>query len=83
MALYWVVETSFSAYTLLLSVAIISSWFPELEEFAIIRYVRFCTEPYLALFRRWIPPLGVIDISPIAAFIMLKIVAGIILGMLV
>jgi YggT family protein len=66
----------------MLSIAIISSWFPELEEFKVIKFIRFYTDPYLNFFRRWIPPLGMLDVSPIVAFIALRIIEAIVKGIL-
>ena len=37
-------------------------------------------EPSLSLFRRFIPPLGPIDISPMIAILVLQIVGGLIIG---
>ncbi len=39
---------------------------------AIIGFLRDVTEPYLALFRRFIPPIGPVDISPIVAILLLQ-----------
>jgi YggT family protein len=41
---------------------------------AIIGFLRDVTEPYLGLFRRFIPPIGPVDISPIVAILLLSIV---------
>lgn len=43
-------------------------------------FLRDVTEPYLGLFRRFIPPIGPIDVSPIVAIIVLQIVGGLIIG---
>ena len=53
---------------------IIGSWFPEFRFHPIMRFIAHYTDPYLNLFRRIIPPLGMIDISPIFAFIALRLV---------
>ena len=45
---------------------------------AIIGFLREVCEPYLGFFRRFIPPLGPIDLSPIVAIFVLQIVGGII-----
>lgn len=82
MTLYVIVHWIFSLYTMMLVVNIFSSWFRELDQFTVIRFVKFYTEPYLALFRRIIPPIGVLDISPILAFFALRILEGCILGVL-
>ena len=47
---------------------------------AVLGFLRDVSEPYLGLFRRFIPPLGPIDISPIIAILVLQIVGGIIIG---
>jgi YggT family protein len=41
---------------------------------AVLDFLRDVSEPYLRLFRRFIPPIGPIDISPIVALLVLQIV---------
>jgi YggT family protein len=80
--LYRVVDDLFTAYIVMLAVAIISSWFPELEDFKVIKFIRYYTDPYLNFFRRRIPPLGMLDVSPIVAFFALQIIEAIVKGIL-
>ncbi|MEW9667330.1 YggT family protein [Ammoniphilus sp. 3BR4] len=47
---------------------ILLSWLPQLQENRFAQFLYNITEPYLAVFRRFIPPLGMIDLSPIVAF---------------
>ena len=47
---------------------------------AVMTFLRDVSEPYLRIFRRFIPPIGPIDISPIVAIIVLQIVGSIIIG---
>ncbi len=47
---------------------------------AVLTFLRDVAEPYLRIFRRFIPPIGPIDISPIVAIIVLQIVGSIIIG---
>ena len=47
---------------------------------AVLGFLRDVCEPYLAIFRRFIPPLGPIDISPIVAILVLQIVGGLIVN---
>jgi YggT family protein len=42
-------------------------------------FLRDVVEPYLGLFRRFIPPIGPIDISPIAAILVLQIVGQVLI----
>ncbi len=44
---------------------------------AILNFLREVCEPYLRPFRRFIPMIGPIDISPIVAIFVLQIVGGI------
>jgi YggT family protein len=62
-------------YTWLILARIVGSWFPSIARHKLMRFVAVYTDPYLNLFRRWIPPIGgVLDLSPILAFIGLRIV---------
>ena len=47
---------------------------------AVMTFLRDVAEPYLRIFRRFIPPLGPIDISPIVAILVLQIVGRLIIG---
>lgn len=57
---------------IMLFARIISSWFPQAQGHPIIGFIAFYTDPYLNFFRRIIPPLGMIDLSPIVAFFALQ-----------
>ena len=46
--------------------------------YAVLGFLRDVCEPYLSIFRRFIPPLGPIDISPIVGILVLQIVGGLI-----
>ena len=47
---------------------------------AVLTFLRDVSEPYLSIFRRFIPPIGPLDISPIVAILVLQIVGNIIIG---
>ncbi|HEV2785748.1 MAG TPA: YggT family protein [Solirubrobacteraceae bacterium] len=49
---------------------------------AILGFLRDVTEPYLGLFRRFIPPIGPVDVSPIVAILVLQIVGFFIIGLI-
>ena len=46
---------------------------------AVLGFLRDVSEPYLGLFRRFIPPIGPVDISPIVAILVLRFVGGFII----
>lgn len=60
-------------YSLALIVYILMSWFPNARETGFGQILARICEPYLEPFRRFVPPLGMIDISPIVAFFVLKL----------
>lgn len=55
----------------MLFIRILGSWFPEYQKHKFFLFIAFYADPYLNLFRSFIPPLGMIDISPIIAFLCL------------
>ncbi|MGM0902075.1 YggT family protein [Mesobacillus maritimus] len=61
-----------SLYQWALIIYIFMSWFPNARESAIGQFLSRICEPYLEPFRKFIPPLGMIDISPIVAFLVLN-----------
>lgn len=49
---------------------------------AIVSFLRQVCDPYLALFRRFIPPIGAFDLSPIVAILVLTIGGRIFVGLI-
>lgn len=49
---------------------------------AILTFLRDVCEPYLSLFRRFIPPIGPLDITPIVAIVVLQVVGAIVVGLI-
>lgn len=49
---------------------------------AVLNFLRDICEPYLRLFRRFIPPLGAFDLSPMVAIIVLYIVRVVIVNLI-
>jgi uncharacterized protein YggT (Ycf19 family) len=49
---------------------------------AVIGFLRDVTEPFLGLFRRFIPPIGPIDISPLVAILLLQFGGGLIVNLI-
>jgi YggT family protein len=59
-------------YSWALIIYILMSWFPNARESAIGQFLAKICEPYLEPFRKIIPPIGMMDISPIVAFLVLN-----------
>lgn len=75
----------FLVYLVLIFIRVLLSWVPRMPYNvylrAVVGFVEETTNPYLNLFRRFIPPLGGrLDISPILAIFVLLIVQGILVS---
>ncbi|WP_371825519.1 YggT family protein [Pontibacillus sp. ALD_SL1] len=61
-------------YYFMIIIYIFSSWIPPLREHKMIGWLERFVEPYLGIFRKVIPPIGGIDLSPILALFLLRYV---------
>lgn len=72
--IYSIVGTLFQIYFYMILVYVLMSWLPNVRESFIGELLGKLVEPYLAPFRRFIPPImGMIDISPIIALFVLQL----------
>ncbi|MEI4771138.1 YggT family protein [Psychrobacillus sp. FJAT-51614] len=60
-------------YTYALIIYILMSWVPSIQQSSFGQLLGKICEPYLEPFRKIIPPIGMIDISPIVAIFVLNI----------
>lgn len=74
--LYQIITLVISAYSILLVIYILMSWVPASRDTAFGRILEKIAEPYLGFFRKFIPSLGMIDISPIVALIALRLISA-------
>ncbi len=80
-----VIRALLNFYEMLIVVWCILSWFPVREgslvgDVAVV--VNRLVAPYMNLFRRFVPPLGGIDFSPIIAIFALSIIENVVLPLL-
>ena len=84
------VNALFEVYILLIFIYILTSWmlsfgvrmpYNRFAE-AILNFLRDVCEPYLRLYRRIIPPLGMIDITPIIAIAVLYILDRVVVNLI-
>ena len=74
--------TVIQLYSYILLGRIILSWIPNIDRAnPIVQVLYQVTDPVLEPVRRSLPPLGMIDISPIVVFIGLRILQSILMGM--
>ena len=84
------VNTLALVYLVLIFIRIIMSWIPRIpyNRFlaGFLKFVSDVTDPYLNLFRRFLPPVrlgpGALDLSPIVATFVLLIVGGIVVDLI-
>ena len=70
------VGTLFYFYYLLIIIRIFLSWIPSIDwQTQPFFWIRSVTDPFLNIFRGIIPPIGMLDISPIIAIILLQILS--------
>ena len=69
--IYSVVSTAFLIYRFMLIGYILMSWVPALQSSVVGEFLQKVCEPYLGFFRKFIPPIGMIDFSPIVGLFVL------------
>lgn len=76
MSIYYTIMTvlayGFQIYSFMLIGYILMSWIPAAQESSIGKMLQKLCEPYLGFFRKFIPPIGMIDFSPIIAIFALN-----------
>jgi len=75
------INVAFTVYTWLIFIRIILSWLRPNPN-PVVRFIYELTEPFLSIFRRVIPPIGMLDISPIAAFFALELLRHLVVNLL-
>jgi YggT family protein len=84
------VQAVFYVYTLLIIAYILSSLFFAFGgrlpysrwSSAVLGFLRDICEPFLAIFRRFIPAIGPLDLSPILAIVLLNIVGSLLANLI-
>jgi YggT family protein len=84
------VSAVFLVYFILIFIRILLSWIPRMPYYPWLRttvdFVHQVVDPYLNIFRRLLPPLGVggmgLDLSPILAIIVLSIVWRVVVSLI-
>jgi YggT family protein len=84
------VDTLVLVYVVLIVIRILLSWIPRMPYNRVLSmfvgFVNDVTDPYLNLFRRFLPPLrmgpGALDLSPTIGLIVLLIVGGVVASLI-
>lgn len=67
----YLLSTLLTIYRWALIIYIFMSWVPNIQNSSFGRFFARICEPYLEPFRKIIPPIGMIDLSPLAALFVL------------
>lgn len=82
MLLTKIVYNLFQFYFILIVLRIFLTWIPNIDWYQQpLKTVRLMTDAYLDIFRRVIPPIGMIDFSPIVALLVLQILQVLIVSL--
>jgi YggT family protein len=84
------VSVLFTVYTVLIIIRVLMSWFTRIPYnvwlMRVLDFVRETTDPYLNVFRRFVPMVrlgpGALDLSPIVALIVLFIVQAVVVRLI-
>jgi YggT family protein len=68
-----IIHSVFNIYFYALLIYIFMSWIPGARESQIGQFLGSICEPYLEQFRKFIPPIGMFDFSPIVALFVLQL----------
>lgn len=82
MNIYRIVNVLFQVYYWLIFIRIVLSFIRHNPYQPLIKFIYEVTEPWLSIFRRFIPPVGMIDFSPIVAFFALEILRQLVVALL-
>ena len=83
--LFMIVARLFDFYQILIIVWCILSWLPTPRDGVlsdVVGAIDTLVSPYINLFRRFLPPFGGIDFSPILAVVVLQLIERFVFGML-
>lgn len=84
MGIAYAVDRIFNLIFLLLFIQVVLTWFPAINWYnEPFKSLRAFSEIFFKPFRKLIPPIGMLDISPIVAFIVLGIVSSMVVRLLV
>jgi YggT family protein len=84
------VAALFLVYLIVIFIRVLLTWIPRLPYNpylrAVVSFIEEVTDPYLNLFRRFLPPVGgggfALDLSPILAIILLLILQSVVVGLI-
>jgi len=80
--LVYFIDVFFTLLNLAILARVLLSWFRVSPYHPLVDFLYRVTEPILAPLRRVIPPIGMVDISPVIALILLQIIQQVLVAIL-
>ena len=65
-----------NAYNVMILVCVVISYLPELQRSKFAEILSRMVDPFLAIFRRFVPSIGGLDVSPLLAMVLLSLAAA-------
>ena len=66
-------------YTWIVLASVLLSWVPSLRENVVGHWIESVTEPVFAQVRKVLPPLGGLDLTPLAVLLLLRLIRNVLL----
>jgi YggT family protein len=82
-ALISLINLLFGFYSLAIIARVFTTWMPIDPYHPVVQFLHRITEPLLAPLRSRIPPIGMVDVSPMAALLILWILERLIIALLI
>jgi YggT family protein len=78
-----VVQVFFDLLVLIIIAKVLLSWFPNVDKSnRIIQFIEDISRPFLRIGKRLIPPIGMLDISPIVMIFLLDLIKTILISLI-
>jgi len=81
MSIERIIDTLFQVYVWLIFIRIILSFIKHNPYHPLARFIYEITEPLLGFIRRYVPPVGALDFSPLVAFFALELLRQLLINL--
>jgi YggT family protein len=80
--IYWFIDVLFNVLQFAIVLRALMSWFNPSGDNPIVRFLDEITEPILAPLRRIVPRIGMVDITPLVAILLLSVIQNVVFSLL-
>ena len=84
MKLSYIINNLFYFYFVIILLRILLTWFPNIDWYSQpCKTIKLLTDWFLDLFKKFIPPIGMFDFSPMVAIIILQVIQQVVVRSLI